>query len=111
MRTEMSNWKQGIPPDSKTVLAVTVSDVVGSLKKRRTIVRAEYLHHKEVEVDGWDYSEGVDWYCEEEDCYYIKEGWYELIHYWDDYSYITIPDPVIAWMPMPELPESEETTK
>ena len=107
----MSNWKQGIPPDSRPVLAVTVSDVVGSLKKRRTIVRAEYLRHKEVEVDGCDDSEGVDWYCEDEDCYYINEGWYELIEYWEDYGYIAIPDPVVAWMPMPELPESEETNE
>ena len=44
-------------------------------------------------------------YDEEEDEYYLKEGWYEVIHNWGDYSSIVIEDFVTAWMPLPVLPE------
>jgi hypothetical protein len=101
-------WQTGYPPDSKPVLAVTIADVVRSDRKRRAIVRAQYIRHKEIEVEGWDDTDGVDWYNEMDDCYYIKEGWYELIDYWEDYGYIAIPDPIVAWMPMPELPENQD---
>ena len=104
----MTNWKKGIPPDSKPVLAVTIRDVIGSLKKRRQIVRAQYIHHKEIESNGWDDEDGIDWYDEEKDVYWINEGWYELVDYWEDYGYIAIDDPVIAWCKMPELPENLE---
>jgi len=105
-RTKMTNWKKGIPPDSKPVLAVTISDVVGSLKKRRQIIRAQFIHHREIEVYGGDDTEGIDWYDEEKDVYWVNEGWYELINYWEEYGYIAIDDPVIAWCEMPELPEN-----
>ena len=101
----MTNWKKGIPPDNRPVLAVTISDVAGSSKKRRQIVRAQYIHHKEIESCGSDDTEYIDWYDEERDIYWINQGWYELIDYWEDYGYIVIADPVVAWMPMPELPE------
>ena len=102
----MTNWKKGIPPDSRPVLAVTISEVAGSLRKRRQIVRAQYIHHKEIESNGWDDENGIDWYDEEKDVYWINEGWYELVDYWEDYGFIAIVDPVIAWCKMPELPEN-----
>lgn len=43
----------------------------------------------------YDYDEG-------EDEYYLKEGWYEVVHNWDDYSSIVVEDFVIGWMPLPE---------
>jgi hypothetical protein len=104
-RTKMTDWKTGIPPDGKPVLAVTVSDIAGSLRKRRQIVRAQYIHHKEIESYGSDDTEDADWYDEEGDVYWLKEGWYELVDYWEDYGYIIIDDPVIAWCELPELPE------
>ena len=101
----MTTWKTGTPPDSRPVLAVTISDVIGSLKKRRQIVRAQYIHHKEIESNGWDDENGIDWYDEEKDVYWVNEGWYELMDYCDYYGYIAIDNPVIAWCKMPELPE------
>lgn len=51
------------------------------------------------EYDNWeDCSE----YNEDEDEYYVLEGWYERVHNWDEYSYVGIEDDVIAWMPLPE---------
>ena len=104
----MTNWKTGYPPDSKPVLAVTIADVAGSLKKRRTIIRAQYLHHKEMESESWDDNETIEWYEEETDTYWINEGWYELTDYHGEYGFIYIDDPVIAWMPMPKLPENQD---
>ena len=44
-------------------------------------------------------------YNEEDDEYYISEGWYEVINNWDDYGYIAIDDTVTHWMPLPEAPK------
>ena len=102
----MTDWQTGFPPDSRPVLAVTVSDVVGSLKKRRNIIRAQYLRYKEMESESWGDNETPEWYCAEEDRFYFNEGWYELTDYHTEYGLIYVDDPVIAWMPMPELPKN-----
>lgn len=44
-------------------------------------------------------------YNEENDEYYLLEGWYEVIKNWDDYSSIAIDDTVTHWMPLPEAPK------
>ena len=46
-------------------------------------------------------------YIEEDDEYYLLEGWYEVIKNWDDYSSIVIDDFVTHWMPLPEPPKGE----
>lgn len=57
-------------------------------------------HYPEDDVD-YDYDE-------DEDEYYLKEGWYEVIHNWDDYSSVVIYDSVTHWMPLPK-PAQEES--
>ena len=47
-------------------------------------------------------------YDEEEDEYYLQEGWYEVIHNWDEYSSVVIDDFVTHWKPQDELPKGEE---
>ena len=47
-------------------------------------------------------------YREEDDEYYLLEGWYEVIKNWDDYNSIVIGDFVTHWMPMPEPPKEDE---
>lgn len=44
-------------------------------------------------------------YNEEDDEYYLCEGWYEVIKNWDDYTSIAIADTITHWMPLPELPK------
>ncbi len=46
-------------------------------------------------------------YDEATDEYYLKEGFYERIFNWDEYSSVVISDFVTHWMPLPELPEVE----
>ena len=46
-------------------------------------------------------------YSEEDDEYYLCEGWYEVIKNWDDYSSVTVEDFVTHWMPLPEPPKGE----
>lgn len=46
-------------------------------------------------------------YREEDDEYYLMEGWYEVIENWDDYNSVSIADFITHWMPLPELPKEE----
>ena len=41
-------------------------------------------------------------YSDDEDEYYVREGWYEKIHNWDEYQAVGIEDFVTHWMPIPE---------
>lgn len=44
-------------------------------------------------------------YCEDDDTYYLPEGYYEAIHNWDDYGGVAIGDFVTHWMPLPQPPK------
>ena len=46
-------------------------------------------------------------YSEEDDEYYLREGWYEVIKNWDDYNSVAVEDFVTHWMPLPEPPKGE----
>ena len=48
-------------------------------------------------------------YSEEDDEYYLCEGWYEIIKNWDDYNSVTVEDFVTHWMPLPEPPKGESS--
>ena len=45
-------------------------------------------------------------YSEEDDEYYLLEGWYEVIKHWDDYNSVVIDSFVTHWMPLPEPPQT-----
>lgn len=67
----------------------------------RYICKAYHVDRFTMESDGnWD--EGCDEYHEEDDTFYVLEGWYEVIHNWDDYGSVSIEDTVVAYMPLPE---------
>ena len=46
-------------------------------------------------------------YNEEDDEYYLCEGWYEVIKNWDDYNSVSVEDFVTHWMPIPLPPKGE----
>lgn len=62
--------------------------------------------YRQSSVFCWDF-ECCDEYDEEQDDYIVKQGWYESIHNWDDYSVVGIDDIVTHWMPILEPPKEE----
>lgn len=48
-------------------------------------------------------------YSEEDDEYYLCEGWYEVIKNWDDYNSVVVEDFVTHWMPLPQPPKEGTT--
>ncbi|MDD2979552.1 MAG: hypothetical protein PHN80_06215 [Hespellia sp.] len=74
---------------------------------RNRVVKAVYFpyHHCTVEDMAWSMNDGIpdDWeYVEEEDTWWIPQGWYEVTDYIEDYSYAFINDKVIAWQKLPK---------
>ena len=47
-------------------------------------------------------------YSEEDDEYYLCEGWYEVIKNWDDYNSVAVEDFVTHWMPIPAPPDVDK---
>lgn len=112
----MAQWNKNTVP---TCEDKTCSDeVLVSIEKQgwkggiyRRVVKAVYIpyHHCTVEDMGWNIPDGVpdDWeYVEENDSWWIPQGWYEVCDYSpDDYSYFTVTDKVTAWMKLPKAYE------
>ena len=46
-------------------------------------------------------------YSEEDDEYYLCEGWYEVVKNWDDFNSVAVEDFVTHWMPLPNPPKGE----
>ena len=46
-------------------------------------------------------------YSEEDDEYYLCEGWYEVVKNWDDFNSVAVEDFVTHWMPMPKPPKGK----
>ena len=54
----------------------------------------------------WGDADDIDLeYDEDDDEYYLPEGWWEVIKNWDDYGFVAIDDFVTHWMPLPEPPK------
>ena len=46
-------------------------------------------------------------YSEEDDEFYLREGWYEVVKNWDDFNSVAVEDFVTHWMPLPNQPKGE----
>ena len=94
------------PRSGKAVLAFYLNS---HGKGRR--IRAEYIARWTVQAEGFDPDPDTECveYSEQDDAYYILEGWYELIDNWDDYSRIAVNEGVIThWMDMPAAPAAPQ---
>ena len=75
-----------------------------SHSKIKRIIRAQYFKKHTVEANSYDdFGE----YDEETDTYYVPEGWYERIDFWDEYSSVFIEKEITHWMPLPTPPKEE----
>lgn len=95
-----------LPECGKHVLTSCEVRLLSGSKKRYTCIAFHAEKHKISEhYPEEDYCYDYD---EEQDEYYLKEGWYEVIHNWDEYSSVVIDDFVTHWMPLPEPPKEGE---
>ena len=89
-----------IPCSERLPSETVIATVETKTFKYRYVCEAVWIPRwtRKVLFDEWeDCSE----YKEEDDEYYVIEGWYERVHNWDEYAYVAIDDNVIAWMPIP----------
>jgi hypothetical protein len=95
------------PPESgRTVLACYIN----RSGMNRTI-RAQYVKAWTIEAD--DVAdpdiECVE-YSEQDDCYYLAQGWYECIDNLDEYCRVAVTEGQIThWMPLPAAPAPSTT--
>lgn len=89
----MAQWNRNTVPKCENKkcsdeVLVTVERIGYDGKLYRRVVKAIYIphHHCTVEDMGWGIPD--DWeYCEEQDSWWIRQGWYEVCDYFEDYSY------------------------
>lgn len=79
-----------------------------ALGKGRTF-KAHFLPKFHAECDYLQYDPDAYDYHEENDCYYYKEGWYESIENWDEFTSIYVTDVDLSlWTPLPAPPMEGE---
>lgn len=108
----MAQWNKNTVPkcedkNCSDEALVTIEHIWSGGELYRKVVKAVYFpyHQCTLEDMGWSMYDGVpsDWeYSEENDSYWIPQGWYEVSDYFEDYSYSVITDKVIAWMKLPK---------
>ena len=94
-----------LPYANKDVL-ITFREYIGySGKYVYGVCKAVYIpQHFIKSEDLWSQNDcyELEVYDEDEDCFYVKEGWYEIVENWYDYTHVYINKKVIAWTPLPE---------
>lgn len=102
----MNDWisvKDRLPESGKHVLLCCGTTPNG----RKYICDGYYAAPKSITCN--DCGDCTTEYDEENDEYFLLEGYYEVIKNWDDFSSITIGDLVTHWMPLPEPPKEANT--
>ena len=95
-------------PDSSELCLLACKSTCYNGKTYRYVCDGFYAERwKEEEANDGSGDQAIE-YNEDDDEYYLCEGWYERIHNWDDYNSIVISDTVTHWMPLPEPLEEVE---
>lgn len=89
-------------PDNDRPVLLSVARPTG----KPFTVRACYIRRYEIESFD-NASECQCEYNEENDMFYIAHGWYELISFWEDWSFIAIDAIPLAWQELPEYEEAQ----
>lgn len=103
----MSSWNCNTVPKAEKGNCSDEVLVTVQYRNRKRILKAVYIpyHNATVEDMGWNMYDGVpdDWeYMEEDDTWWIPQGWYETADNFEDYSYASIDGKVTAWMKLPK---------
>jgi len=103
----MSEWisvKGEYPKHGEKVLAVFKNS---HGKWRRIIGHFIERWKEEVQPFDDDTYETAE-YLEEKDEYYLKEGWYECIENWPEYTSVAVYEGLVThWQPLPDPPQEE----
>lgn len=71
---------------------------------QQRIIRAMHVNKYEIEATGDDCHSEIN---DENDTEYLREGWYELIDNWGEYSSVNVCEGVVThWMPLPDTPDA-----
>lgn len=89
-----------IPCSEKMPSETVIATVETKSFKHRYVCEAVWIPRWTWKAS-FDALEDCSEYKEDDDEYYVLEGWYERVHNWDEYAYVAIDDNVIAWMPIP----------
>lgn len=97
-----------LPDSGSTVIAYYLN----SYGKGRTI-RAQHVEAWTIEAeDVADVDTDCVEYSEQDDCYYLLQGWYECIDNWDEYYRVAVTEgPITHWMPLPAAPIKIEANR
>ena len=97
------NWisvKERLPQGYESPVLAYYKNSLGNGRR----VKAFYAPEKTIESD--PEGDSYDEYDEDTETYYLREGWYECIDNWEDFSSVYIYQGNIThWMPLPEPPE------
>ena len=88
------------------VHVLVACEMYGQYLSGKYVCDGFYVERYTQKVENTDYDIACE-YCEEDDEYYLWQGWYEVIKNWDDYNSVVIGDTVTHWMPLPEPPKGE----
>lgn len=108
----MAQWNKNTVPICKNKncsdeVLVTVERICYGGKLYRRVIKAVYFpyHHCTIDDMAWGMDYGIPSgleYSEEDNSYWIPQGWYEVCDYFEEYSYSEITDNVTAWMKLPK---------
>ena len=91
-----------MPATDKNVLVFCVSEE----KTIKYFCVAYYVSERSIKIPDPFFKWELDLagFCEEDDSWYIREGWYEVVYNHDEIGCLPILDKVTHWMPLPEQP-------
>ena len=92
-------WRDAttLPAKDEVVLAKCVGE-----NGYEVVVRAEYYRQYQELAEGNGVEFDTIELCQDDDEWYLKEGWYELIQNWSEYSSLYIDMLVEKWLPIPK---------
>lgn len=101
MKNEWISVKDGLPNHNQEVL---ICQKYGN-KDYQAVFTGYYAERFKNESRSETEWDGIDDYCEEKDCFFEPQGWYENQYNWDEFAGIYCEQKKVThWMPLPDKP-------